>query len=444
MKYSQVNSFEEALQRILFFNQILWQTGHGLNGFGRLDKVLNDIYQEDSISKTETLNLIKDFLKAGHSYFYYKSTALPGDTGQIIVLGGKEPDNSYFANDLTYLFLQAVKELNLPDPKIILRYADNVPRKLMELGLECMVTGVGSPLISNDELVIDYLMDFGYEKEFAHNYVVSACWEPAPIAKGLELNNLNTLVFLNPLNKLLDNEDLTKLETFDLLLEKYKKYLRKYSNDLIDEINKREWETDPLLSLFIDDCDKNFIDVSKGGAYYNNFGFTSVSLSNTVDSLINIKKLVYEDKDFTLEELNNHRLNNFEDEHVLEILKNQKVKFGMDDETLIELSKEIMDTVQEIFSTKSTKYGGKFKFGLSSPAYLSSAPDIKASLDGRRDFEAFDVHISLDENQDYTELMRFASKLDYSGCKFNGNVVDLWFPQISSLKTLKSSSISSY
>lgn len=424
IKHSPAKDFEEALQRILFFNQILWQTGHGLNGFGRLDKVLNDIYQKDSISKTETLNLIKDFLKAGHSYFYYKSTALPGDTGQIIVLGGKKPDNSYFANDLTYLFLQAVKELNLPDPKIILRYADNIPRDLIELGLECMATGVGSPLISNDELVIDYLMDFGYEKEFAHDYVVSACWEPAPIAKGLELNNLNTLVFLNPLNKLLDNEDLTKLETFDLLLEKYKSYLRKYSNDLIDEINKREWETDPLLSLFIDDCDKNFIDVSKGGAYYNNFGFTSVSLSNTVDSLINIKKLVYEDKDFTLEELNNHRLNNFEDEHVLEVLKNQKVKFGMDDETVIELSKEIMDTVQEIFSTKSTKYGGKFKFGLSSPAYLSSAPDIKASLDGRRDFEAFDVHISLDENQDYTELMRFASKLDYSGCKFNGNVVD--------------------
>lgn len=424
IKHSPVKGFEEALQRILFFNQILWQTGHGLNGFGRLDKVLNDIYQKDSISKTETLNLIKDFLKAGHSYFYYKSTALPGDTGQIIVLGGKKPDNSYFANDLTYLFLQAVKELNLPDPKIILRYADNVPRNLMELGLECMATGVGSPLISNDELVIDYLMDFGYEKEFAHDYVVSACWEPAPIAKGLELNNLNTLVFLNPLNALLGNEDLAKLETFDLLLEKYKSYLRKYSNDLIDEINKREWETDPLLSLFIDDCDKNFIDVSKGGAYYNNFGFTSVSLSNTVDSLINIKKLVYEDKDFTLEELNNHRLNNFEDEHVLEVLKNQKVKFGMDDETVIELSKEIMDTVQEIFSTKSTKYGGKFKFGLSSPAYLSSAPDIKASLDGRRDFEAFDVHISLDENQDYTELMRFASKLDYSGCKFNGNVVD--------------------
>lgn len=424
IKHSPVSSFEEALQRILFFNQMLWQTGHGLNGFGRLDKILNDIYTKDSISKTNALGLIKDFLKAGHSYFYYKSTALPGDTGQIIVLGGKETDGSYFTNDLTYLFLQSVKELNLPDPKIILRYADNVPRDLMELGLECMATGVGSPLISNDELVIDYLIDFGYEREFAHNYVVSACWEPAPIAKGLELNNLDTIVFLNPLNELLDSEDLDKFKTFDSFFNKYLEYLGEYCQDLINQINKKDWEIDPLLSLFIDDCDNDLKDVSDGGAIYNNFGFTSVSLSNTVDSLANIKALVFDDKKFTLDELNNHRLNNFADGTVLNTLKGQKAKFGMDDETIIALSKEIMNSVQDVFSTKSTKFGGKFKFGLSSPAYLSSAPDIKASLDGRRDFEAFDVHISLDDNKDYTELMRFASKLDYGGCKFNGNVVD--------------------
>lgn len=425
INHSPAFSFEEALQRILFFNQMLWQTGHGLNGFGRLDKILNDIYQNGPISKDDALRLIKDFLKAGHSYFYYKSTALPGDTGQIIVIGGKEPDNTYFANDLTYLFLQAVKELNLPDPKIILRYADNVPRDLMELGLECMATGVGSPLISNDELVIKYLIDFDYKKEFAHDYVVSACWEPAPIGKGLELNNLNTIVFLNPLNELLDNEDLSQFKTFDSFFSKYIEYLQRYSNGMADEINKKSWEMDPLLSIFIDDCDNDFKDISQGGAFYNNFGFTSVSLSNTVDSLLNIKSLVFDENRFTLDELNVQRANNFSDDDVLETLKSQKIKFGTDDEAAINLSKQIMNSVEEVFSKKTTKFGGKFKFGLSSPAYLSSAPDITASLDGRRDFEAFDVHISLDDNKDYTEIMRFASKLDYGGCKFNGNVVDI-------------------
>ena len=49
---------------------------------------------------------------------------------------------------------------------------------------------------------------------------------------------------------------------------------------------------------------------------------------------------------------------------------------------------------------------------------------MPASLDGRKDFDPFNVHISLDDNKDFTEIMHFASNIDYSGHKFNGNVVD--------------------
>lgn len=87
-----------------------------------------------------------------------------GDTGQIIVLGGLDENGDYFTNDLTYLFMQAVKELNQPDPKLILRYSKDIPRDLMKLSIETMAIGVGSPLISNDEMVIPNLIEFGYKK----------------------------------------------------------------------------------------------------------------------------------------------------------------------------------------------------------------------------------------------------------------------------------------
>jgi formate C-acetyltransferase len=193
---------------------------------------------------------------------------------------------------------------------------------------------------------------------------------------------------------------------------------------MINEINDIDWETDPLLSFFIDDCDNDFKDLSEGGAIYNNYGFTSVSLSNTVDSLLNLKDLVFDKKRFTLPELNEFRSNNFIDDDVRDTLKNQTNKFGRDNEEVIDLTNDIINHVQKTISNKTTKFGGKFKFGLSSPSYISHSPNIKASFDGRKDFEPFDVHISLDENKDYTELMRFASKIDYSGYKFNGNVVD--------------------
>lgn len=422
MKNCHVKSFKEALQRILFFNQLLWQTGHNLNGFGRLDFVLNDIYENDNISKEDALKLIKEFLIAAHSYYEYKSNSLIGDTGQIIVLGGQNSDG-YFTNDLTYLFLEAVKDSNLPDPKLILRYSTETPRDLLNLAIETMATGVGSPLMSNDDVVIQDLINFGYNPEHSYNYVVSACWEPAPVGKGLELNNVDSLVFIKPLNALLDEENLSKYSDFNEFLNDYEKYLTNYTNDLLDEINSQDWEMDPLLSLFIDDCNRNHKDFSEGGAIYNNYGLTTVSISNTINSLINVKKLVFEDKKYTLEELNEFRKNNFKDENILKELKSQP-KFGMDSEEVINLTNKITKTVNDVFENKTNRFGEKFKFGLSAPSYISKSPNVAASLDGRKNAEPFNVHISYEDNQDYTELMRFASKLEYDDSRFNGNVVD--------------------
>lgn len=423
IKTKKATTFKEALQRILFFNQLLWQTGHNLNGFGRLDYVLDDVYRQDDISKEEALDLIKQFLKSAHYHYEYKSNSLIGDTGQIIVLGGLIDENNYFANDLTYLFLKAVKELDQPDPKLILRYSENMPRDLLELSIDTMSTGVGSPLISNDEVVISNLINFGYEKDDAYNYVVSACWEPAPVGKGLELNNIDSLVFIEPLNQLLDEEDLSKFTDFNQFLVEYKNYLIRYTDDLLDRINSQDWEMDPLLSLFIDNCNQNKLDFSQGGAIYNNYGLTSVSLSNTINSLYNVKKLVFEDNKYSLNELNDFRKDNFNDDSIVRELKNQD-KFGMDKEDIIALTNDIIRLTGDVFARKPNKFGDKFKFGLSAPSYIAKSPNVKASFDGRRNSEPFNVHISLEDNDDYTELMRFASKLDYSENRFNGNVVD--------------------
>jgi len=348
---------------------------------------------------------------------------MPGDTGQIIVLGGKESTGEYFSNDLTYLFIKAVKELNFPDPKIILRYCDETPSDLMKLSLECIATGVGSPLISNDDAIIPKLVDFGYNNEDAHNYVVSACWEPAPIKKGLEMNNIGSLIFLNPLTELLENENLDEFRDFDSFFDSYKTHLKDYIENMLNNASKLKWEKDPLLSIFIDNCDSSLKDLSEGGAVYNNYGLTSVSLSNTVNSLLNIKKFVFDEKKYKLSEFNEFRLNNFEDESIANILKNQELKFGSDKKEVINLTNNILKYAENNIREFNNCFGGKFKFGLSSPDYINYSK-IPASFDGRKDFQPFNVHISCDNNKDYTELMRFASKLDYSGIKFNGNVVD--------------------
>ena len=216
--------------------------------------------------------------------------------------------------------------------------------------------------------------------------------------------------------------------SFDELFNSYKYYLKKDADELIAFLDDIEWNNDPLLSLFIDDCNDKNLDISQGGAKYNHYGITTVGLANTVNSLYAIKKLVFDERKYSLNELNKIRKNNFKKDKYQSVyndLKNLKPRFGMDDEEILDISQEIIQFLEDCFNAYTNKFGGKIKFGLSAPSYISAGGEISASFDGRKAGEPLSTHISLDANKDFTEVLRFASKLDYGGAKFNGNVVDL-------------------
>ena len=101
IKKSKAKSYTDALQRILFFNMLLWQTNHRLNGLGRLDKILFDYYDFDIknslLTSEEAKDLLKEFLLILHRDFKFKSNVLLGDTGQIIEVGGIDINNKKFS-----------------------------------------------------------------------------------------------------------------------------------------------------------------------------------------------------------------------------------------------------------------------------------------------------------------------------------------------------------
>ena len=263
-----------------------------------------------------------------------------GDTGQIIILGGEDTKGKYYCNELTYLFIECIKELKLPDPKILLRVSNNIPRELMKAALRCIKTGIGSPLLANDDQIISKLISFGYDKKDAYNYITSACWEPFIVGKSLEHNNIKTLVYMTPFLDMISNENLEKIKDTNDILKKYKIYLESYVIKIVNELKNIEFEEDPLMSLFVEECSKKLLDVTKGGALYNNFGFTSVSLANVVDSILSIEKYVFNDKKYTLNEFNNIRLNNYKNEEDLLIqIKNESLRFGRDNEKILKSNK---------------------------------------------------------------------------------------------------------
>ena len=421
--------FHEALQRILFFNQFLWQTRHKHNGFGHLDFLLYDHYKKDidtgEITKDDADEILKDFFRVLHENCWFKSTMLLGDTGQIIILGGIDENGKYRCNELTYKFIDVSRQLALPDPKVLLRCSSTMPESLLKVALECIATGIGAPFLSNDDVVIPRLESFGYRHEDACNYATAACWEPLILNNSCDQNNIQSINFAVPFVNMLDEADLDNIKTKEAFLEKYRIYLERYLGDILANLSKLIFEEDPLISLLSESAFKSGKDIVRGGAMYSNLGVTSVGMSTVVNSIINVEKLSFVENKYSLEELNAIRRKNFEGhEELVKTLKEIHPHYGNDDVEVIQLTLQIQSMANEIFEKYHTYYGGKFKFGLSSPQYINDAKNTAATLDGRCDGEPFSVHISSNDALPVTELVSFATKLDYSDHRINGNVVD--------------------
>lgn len=415
----------DALQRIIIINQLLWQTGHRLVSYGRLDYILDDVIKKDTSSDEEIIELLCDFLSAQHNYYELKSDELVGDTGQAIILGGKNEEGETFSNKLTHLFIAASEKLMIPDPKLLLRVSEDTSREIWEKAISLVATGVGYPLFSNDDRVVPSLINFGYEKKDAYNYATSACWEPIP-GMSHEQNNIQLINFTAPFDFISQKDDLDMMPTFEDYVFYYCEHLKGHANFMVRLLDHIEWDEDPLLSTCSISCREKKLDISKGGGKYNNYGVLSVGISNAVNSLLNVKKFVYDKKIFTLKELEDLRLNDFYGrEDIVKLLSDSATAFGSDDEEVIGLTNYLTEQVNNSLEDYRNKFGGSVKFGLSSPSYLIIGKMTSATFDGRRANEPFGVHISADSGIAYTELMNFAANLDYSGRKFNGNVLDL-------------------
>ena len=415
--------FDEALQRILFFNQVLWQTRHRLNGLGRLDKMLNDLYERDlndgAITEDQASGLIFDFLSQLSKYPEFKSDALLGDIGQIIILGGLEPDGTYFANRLTVIFLEELARLAKPDPKTFLRVSAKMPEGLLRTAVECLKAKIGSPLFSNDDVVIPSLTGFGVDSEDAFEYCVSACWEPLIVGKSLAQNNIAVFDFFDALDEVLSEG----ADDYEGLVNKYVKFNQIKFKEFLSGIDVIKWAKDPLVSMFTDGASDKRKDISEGSSKYKNYGITTVAISNVVDSLLNIKSLVFADGKYSLSDLNKIRLQNFDGKDNL--IAELKKHYGHDEAEVISLVNRITDSISDVASEYRNPLGGTVKFGLSSPGYNILSKKKAADVSGRKAGMPYNTHISC-MDAGYTEVVNFAGQLDYSEQRFNGNVVDFF------------------
>ena len=431
--YRTPESLDEAIQKLLFFNALFWQANHWHIGIGRLDHILYKYYIDDiktgKLSKQDATLMLKRMCQIlGKDTMYKSKTSLIGDTGQYILLGGIDEKGNNIDNELTHILLDIFKEFNQPDPKLILRVNSNTDISIWKNAVNCVLNGNGSPLFMNEVPIIKNMSAFGYDTKDLFSLGTSACWEPLIIGKSFDQNNtLPCIISLLPLNQIIinNNEEYSDFKSF---LDGYKTELANYISTCIHDI---QYDCSPLFTLFFDDCIEKQKDFTQGGARYAFHGIQVVSFPNTINSLLNIKELVYERQIISLRECGEIIKSNFDGIHQdkLSLINTCKYKFGSTNEHVIGLTNDLMEYIGEVVG-KHSMNGKPIKVGFSSPNYIMSCRDIDASMDGRKKGEPFAVHISpISSDIDISEILDFAASLNYNKNRINGNIVDFIVPE---------------
>ena len=392
------STFKEALQffRILHFS--LWLSGSYHNVIGRFDQFMYKYYKNDidngNLTKDDALELLEEFFISFNKDSELYPGVQQGDNGQSLVLGGYIDKDIDGFNELSELCLQASLNVRLIDPKINLRVNRLTPFEIYIKATQLTKQGLGFPQYSNDDIVIDGLVNFGYEYNDAVNYVVAACWEFIVPGCAMDIPNIGTLSFLKAVNKC-TNDKLKKCMDFREFFDFIKNEIQTQIKSEIEKFKNLYVIPSPVMTLFFNENIKKLTDISKG-AKYNNFGIHGTGITNAADSIYAIKKHIFDLKDISADELISAIETDFKNNIKMKnILKYNTPKMGMDEDAVDDIAIELLN----IFSSELAKYknerGGIYRGGTGSAMYyIWHSRNEGASADGRCRGEASPANFS--------------------------------------------------
>lgn len=452
--YEPAETFQEAVQSVWFIQLILQieSNGHSLS-YGRFDQYMYPYYDRDikngNITEAQALELLTCLwiktltINKVRSQAHTLSSA-GSPMYQNVTIAGQTTDKKDAVNDLSFLVLKSVAQTRLTQPNLTVRYHKNINKQFFDECVEVMRLGFGMPALNNDEIIIPSFMDWGVKEEDAYNYSAIGCVETAVPGKwgyrctGMSYINFPRMLLCTMNNgvDLTSNKRFTKgygyfteMESYEELLKAWDKTVReitRYSvivENVIDKASERD-VPDVLCSALTDDCIARGKTIKEGGAVYDFISGLQVGIANMADCLAAIKKLVYEEKKITRQELWNAILDDFsspENKKIQEMLIREAPKYGNDDDYVDQLIVEAYDSyINEIEKYPNTRYnrgpiGGIRYAGTSSiSANVGQGMSTMATPDGRNAFEPLAEGCSPAHNSDKngpTAVFKSVSKL---------------------------------
>lgn len=344
----------------------------GIDSPGRFDQYMYRAY-----SLSEDKEEVKDLLSRIWDCFHETRT-------WNLCLSGSDENWNDQSNELTYDILKLAAEKKYETPNITLRVHRNTPEELWEQIAETLGSGIGMPALYNDETVCPALESIGIPPVHSHLYCMNGCNQidimgkshmgledgEVCLAKCLEYTLNNGVNALNgdfETIKTGNPEDFKTYEEFERAFINQMEYVTTLCCDMANtsQFFRAKFKPNPLRSVLIEGCLEKGADYRNGGPIYNHGQILAEGIADAGDSLYAVKKLVYDQKKYTMSELITALKANFEgfDELYTDFSKCEK--FGNDFEPVDEINSRILNRFLKVLKRNHTYRGGIYTGGCS-------------------------------------------------------------------------------
>jgi formate C-acetyltransferase len=455
--YLPAQDFREAVQSFWFTHLAvrIEESGHSLSP-GRFDQYLFPFYKRDPAAdkRERALELLEClFIKFSEFMLFASADTSKFYTGvpqwQNLNLGGRTREGRDATNEISYLCLEAMMEVRLVQPDISVRIHPDTPELFLLKACELGRMGTGHPKFYNEDLIAHSMASKGLSLEDSRNFSIMGCVEPRVTGKeGIHLTggfiNLPAAVelALNNGRWRLTGKQIGPATgpagsflSFDQFWAAFQTQLahvvrHMFIVNALAENAYSELLSSPFLSALTDGCLAQGRDLQHGGALYN-FGpaVNGIGIADTVDSLMAVKRLVFDGKSLTLQELGEALSDNFTGR---ERLRNRLLfdvpKFGTDDDEVDALARRMI----QLFNDECLKYrnifGGQAQAGIIPvTAGIPFGKVVGALPSGRKAGEPFADGSSPSPGNDRkgpTAVIRSVAKLDLARLR-NGDLLNM-------------------
>ena len=407
--------FWEAVQMYWFVHLA---TITELNGWdamspGHLDQHLGPFYEKGLADGTLTRDEAKEllaclFIKVNNTPAPPKVGVTAKESGTYndftnINLAGLKRDGTDGSNEVTYICLELFNELRLLQPQGNIQVSERTPDNVIRAAARVFRNGMGYPSVFNADMVIQEQMRVGKTLEDAREGGTSGCIETGCSGKEAYLLHgyLNTPKLLeyaltNGVDMLTGKQvsiktgELSEFKTFDDLYAAFEKQMA-YVVDTkigVDNYLRYQYATNmaaTYLSCVIRDCIEKGKDYYNGGPRYNSDYIQCCGIGTITDSLSAIKKHVYDEGTYTLQELVDAMKANWEGHEAMRLtLWNKTPFFGNDDDYADDIMRRVYDSLFRNIDGKHSILGPTYHLNmLSTTCHNYFGQKLAATPNGR-------------------------------------------------------------